>query len=77
MILANTVKEIINYTAVDIARILRRCAWGNDPIRSAKFLGLTNSGDFCFQITFDDPDGSGIGKVYLKQDAAGYVVADF
>ena len=78
MILADRVKEIISLEKSDIERILRHSGYSN-PITHSEFLGLTNSGDFCFQIRYHDEhyDSVQFGKVYITQNGAGELEADY
>ena len=47
--------------------MLEQClpAKGRPNLQSAKFLGITNGGEFCYSVV--DTDG-GEGKVFLKYD---------
>ncbi len=37
---------------------------------SAKFLGLTNGGEFCYSVTYKAEEGTGQAKVFVKLDPA-------
>ena len=47
---------------------------------SSRFLGITNGGQFCYSVTFDDGDGRGEqqGKVFVSLDlTTGGLTADY
>jgi len=80
MILA---QELNKYTTLDryeIAKVLARSGYSGMRFESANFLGITNSGDFCYKITYFDESGTGeveTGKVFVNKDATGDMVAEF
>jgi len=79
MILA---EELNKYTTLDryeLRNILARSGYTGMSFESVKFLGITNSGDFCYKVTFwDDSDtGEQMGKVYVNKDATGDMIAEY
>lgn len=79
MILA---EELNKYTTLDryeLRNILARSGYTGMSFESVKFLGITNSGDFCYKVTFwDDSDtGEQTGKVYVNKDATGDMIAEY
>jgi len=52
-----------------------------DRFIQSKFLGITNGGQFCYQIGYQDPDLNGQGltycKVFVDLDTHEEPVADF
>jgi hypothetical protein len=44
-------------------------------------LGITNSGDFCYRVTYFDEAGTGqdeVGKVFVRYDSVnGFITAEF
>lgn len=79
MILAH---ELEQYTTLDrygIRSALERSGYMGMSFESVKFIGLTNSGDFCYSVTYFDDAGTGeeTGKVYISKNAAGEMVAEF
>ena len=76
-----TAEKISQVTALDtaaVARVLRRSGYP-DPIRTARFLGLTTGGEFCYQISYwDTHEGREmLGKVWLSYNGAGLLEADY
>jgi hypothetical protein len=79
MILA---EELDKYTTIDryeLRNILARSGYTGMSFESVKFLGLTNSGNFCYKVTFfDDSDtGEQTGKVFVSKSATGDMVAEY
>lgn len=80
MILADTLKLLSTQTPTGLSQILKSSGYTGCFFKSAKFLGLTNGGDFCYQVTYHDDAGEGeaIGKVFIKYDQANNsITADF
>jgi hypothetical protein len=78
MITAETLKTLTTFTAPALQRALGKKADGYDFV-GAKFLGITNGGQFCYSVVFGSPDfqGTDSTKVYLTYDpTAGKVIAD-
>jgi len=74
--------ELNKYTTLDryeLARVLARCGYTGESFKSVNFLGLTNSGDFCYSVKYFDDSGTGeaTGKVYVSKSATGDMVADY
>ncbi len=71
MITAEHLKNLSSYGARDLNRMLS-ISGHRVKIKTAKFLGLTNGGQFCYTVTVaDDPDLGRLpqGKVFLTYDA--------
>lgn len=74
MITADTLKTLTTFTAPALQRALGKKA--EDDFTSAKFLGLTNAGQFCYMVTYKVKGGTDSTKVYLTYKA-GAVTADY
>ena len=71
MITAEHLKNLSSYRARDLNRMLSISGY-RAKVKTAKFLGLTNGGQFCYTVTVaDDPDLGRLpqGKVFLSYDA--------
>ena len=78
MITADTLKTLTTFTAPALQRALGKQA-GNMEFKGARFLGITNGGQFCYSVVFRCPDfeGTDSTKVFLTYDpTAGKVTAD-
>jgi hypothetical protein len=81
MITADTLKQMTTLGTYALAQILATSGYSGARFKTAKFLGLTNGGEFCYQVTFHDEEGTGkdaVGKVFVKYDpAANKVSAEY
>jgi hypothetical protein len=78
MITAERLTLLTTYNAGALQKALGTRADGYDFI-GAKFLGITNGGQFCYSVVFGSPDfkGTDSTKVYLTYNpAADQVIAD-
>lgn len=80
MILADTLKALSTKKAPELEQILRASGYKTTKFKTSKFVGLTNSGDFCYSVSFyDEVLGEDTkGKVYIQYDVAtGFVQGEF
>ena len=79
MILATELQKYINLDRYDLAKVLARSGYTGESFKSVNFIGLTNSGDFCYSVEYFDESGEGeaTGKVYVSKSATGEMVADY
>ena len=74
---------------------LRRCSWldrftlesllrknyPSDRVATSDFVGITNGGEFCYKIGYQDPELNGQGltfcKVFVHIDNDGNIVANY
>jgi hypothetical protein len=78
MITAETLKTLTTFTAPALQRSLGKKATGYEFV-GAKFLGITNGGQFCYSVTYrsEDFEGTDSTKVYLTYNPTeGKVIAD-
>jgi len=72
MITADTLQSLTTFTTEALSRAV------NTQFDSSKFLGITNGGQFCYQVKYEDKFGPATGKVFLTYNPAeGRVSADF
>lgn len=72
MITADHLKNLSSYRARDLNRVLWVSGYTKVTVKTAKFVGLTNGGQFCYSVTVaDDPELGRLpqGKVFLSYDA--------
>ena len=80
MITADTLKTLTSFTTHGLAMALHHSGYTGASFKTAKFLGITNGGQFCYSVTYYDDTGLGEqqGKVFLSYDpTAGKVTADY
>jgi hypothetical protein len=70
MITATNIAYLTAVPAVHLNAIALNSGYKRTNIRTAKFLGLTNGGQFCYATTFyDELEGVELeGKVFLTYD---------
>lgn len=78
MITADTLKTLTTFTPYALDRALNQSGRPMLGFKTAKFLGITNGGQFCYSVTWDDVDiGEQRDKVFLTYNPAeGRVSAD-
>jgi hypothetical protein len=57
-------------TEVLTGLVLGATAKRKDKFTGAKFLGLTNGGEFCYTVTYKVEDGTDSAKVFVRLDPA-------
>jgi hypothetical protein len=72
MITAEKLKTLTTFTAAALTRAINLAGHKGDMFTSAKFLGITNGGEFCYSVTDTD---NGRSKVFLKYDPTAGVVS--
>lgn len=80
MILADTLKTLTSFTAAGLTRAIRDAGYKRDKFETAKFLGMTNGGQFCYSVTYiDEIEGDECNtKVYVSYNPTeGKVSVDY
>ena len=80
MITADTLKTLTEMGPKGLSVILSQSGYSGNSFKSAKFLGITNGGQFCYKVTYHDDNGEGdaVGKVFVKYNTADHsITADF
>jgi hypothetical protein len=66
MITADTLKTLTSFTAPALTRAARDAGYKGPEFTGAKFVGISNGGQFCYTVVFDvDTLGCGHSKVWL------------
>lgn len=71
MITADKVKILAELGPKGLAVFLAQSGYSGCSFKTAKFLGITNGGQFCYQATYYDEAGTGeteTTKVFLSYD---------
>lgn len=78
MITADKLKELTSYTPEALTRIVRASGYKQDSVNECRFLGMTNGGDFCYRVDYDDFGEMTTTKLFVKYDSStGAVTADY
>jgi hypothetical protein len=77
MITAETLTTLLSFTSAALTRAVEDAGYAGTPFTSSKFLGITNGGQFCYQVVFHVTGGTDSAKVFLTYDHVnGRVTAD-
>ncbi len=77
MITADTLKTLTTFSAPALNRAAWDAGYRGPAFATAKFLGITNGGQFCYSAVFLVEGGTDTTKVFLTYDhAEGRVFAD-
>jgi hypothetical protein len=81
MLTADKVKILTTMGATSLKMTLASSGYTGCAFKSAQFLGITNSGQFCYKVTYFDDAGTGedeVGKVFVAYDYVNdRITADF
>ena len=78
MITADTLKVLTTFTAPALTRAAMDAGYKGPTFTGAKFLGITNGGQFCYTVVFQVKGGTDSTKVFLTYDHANdRVIADY
>ena len=81
MLTADKVKLLTTMGPTALKMTLASSGYTGNAFKTAKFLGITNGGSFCYTVTFFDDAGTGEdeeGKVFVNYDHANdRITADF
>jgi hypothetical protein len=79
MILADELAKFTTFDRYELSNILSSNGYTGLSFNSVRFLGLTNSGNFCYSVKFfdDHSDGEQTGKVFVSKTATGKITAEF
>ena len=78
MITAQMLSYITQFSAPALTRAINLAGYKEDKFTGAKFLGITNGGQFCYQAVFQVGGGTDSTKVFLTYDHANdRVIADY
>jgi hypothetical protein len=80
MITAKELKEITTLTAGRLTQMIRESGYKRDQFLTAKFLGITNAGQFCYDVEYMDKhqaDKISRTKVFVSKDPYGSLAADY
>ena len=82
MITPVKLQELISHTPQTLVTVLDFSGYTGEQFKSAEFIGITNSGQFCYKVVYHDyhdesGTGQAVGKVFLTYKKDGTVIADY
>jgi hypothetical protein len=78
MVTADKLKLLTNFPAFMLTTLIQQAGYKKDKFNTAKFLGITNGGQFCYSVTYVEDGEECNTKVFLNYDSvADAVSADY
>jgi hypothetical protein len=76
MITAENLTLLSTMGPTALARVLDSSGYKMCVFKTAKFLGLTNGTQFCYQVTYHDESGQGedVGKVFVSYNVQEHTI---
>jgi hypothetical protein len=69
MVTADKLKLLTNFPAFMLTTLIQQAGYKKDKFNTAKFLGLTNGGQFCYSVTYVEGGEECNTKVFLNYDS--------
>lgn len=78
MITADKIRKLAYLDTVKLEAALQK-NYPKDRVLTSKFLGITNGGEFCYQIQYFDQysESNVLGKVFVDLDVSDEPVAQY
>lgn len=76
MITVDTLRRCAWLSSIHIEELIRK-NYPKDTVLAADFVGISNGGQFVYNVAFPGEDGVEKAKVFVWQDNNGEVVADY
>jgi hypothetical protein len=78
MVTADKLKLLTNFPAFMLTTLIQQAGYKKDKFNTAKFLGITNGGQFCYSVTYVEDGEDCNTKVFINYDSvADAVSADY
>ena len=68
MITADKLTLLTNLPAVMLTTAIQSAGYKGDKFQTAKFLGMTNAGQFCYSVTYIEDNEQHTTKVFVSYD---------
>ena len=68
MVLAEDIEILTSFTAADLTEGINVTGYKGDRFTSARFIGITNAGQFCYSVTFREDGEEQRTKVFVDVD---------
>ena len=76
MITADIIKTLIELSPQGLTKLIRRAGYKEDSFTEAKFLGMTNGGQFCYLCKYPG-EFEDTCKVFLSVNKDGSIKAEY
>ena len=68
MITADKLRLLTNMPPVMLTEAIRQAGYKDDKFETSEFLGITNSGQFCYKVEFLEDNEFQEAKVFVNYD---------
>ena len=75
MITADKLKLLTNFPVFMLTTLIQQAGYKKDKFNTAKFLGITNGGQFCYSVTYVEDGEECNTKVFLNYDSVADAVS--
>lgn len=76
MITAKTIRRLSSYNDMSLTRAIHDSGHRDDCIFDSEFVGITNTGKFCYKIRFREDGKMHDSKVFLSEED-GRIIAEY
>ena len=76
MITADKLQYLVTLRAQELTALIRKSGYKEDKFKSAKFLGMTNAGMFCYSCVYPG-DFEDTCKVFVRINNDGTLTAEY
>ena len=78
MITADKLKTLTTMTPRALTQVVQASGYKQDKVNECRFLGMTNGGQFCYEVDYDDFGTLTKTKLFVKYDSgSGQITADY
>ncbi len=78
MITADKLKLLTTMTPTALTQVVQASGYKKDKVNECRFLGMTNGGQFCYEVDYDDFGTPSKCKLFVKYDSgSGLMTADY
>jgi hypothetical protein len=78
MITAEKLTALTTCGPTMLAEVLNSSGYKDCKFKTARFLGMTNGGQFCYTVSFEEDGAETVGKVFISYNHANdSITADF
>ena len=78
MITADKLRLLTNFPPIMLTELIRAAGYKKDKFETSQFLGITNSGQFCYKVSYIENDEFQETKLFVTYDpTVDQVTADY
>ena len=77
MITKDTIDTFSKLTAQHLTEMIRCAGYKKDTFQGARFVGITNGAQFCYEVDYDDFGELTRTKVFVFRNSSGLMTVDY